>query len=244
MGKALAFRTKVMGRLRAPASPPPSVPTADLDYWLRVTDLAPGRPTVLTDAGPLSRAPALFGTNVPALVVDNDINGLPSLYFDKNDPSYSQGYQFTWDTTPTDGHLYAVVKVDSETQPDGSDTSHFLGSGTGSGNLYPWSSGVVYDDFCRDDRIQFNPTADLAAWHILSIKATAADWIASVNGAVEHSAGAGTRAWRANVLIGTNLVGYWFRGKIAEMLVYKTAHSAPDEATVLGYLSDRFAIAV
>ena len=229
-------------RPRGPSGP--GLVTTGLELWFRAGDLSAGRPTTLPDASPASRTISAVSSSY-ALYEASSINGLPSLYFDKNNEDYVQGYSTSWPTTASDGHLFAVVKADADPQGAAVDCSGFFQAGdSGMACLFPWVTGDIYDDFGRNARESFNPTPALTSWHIVEFISSATAWSCVIDGTTVHSAGSGTRAWASTALIGTNAITYWFRGRIAELGVYKVALAGGDITANRTYLSDKYAITI
>lgn len=235
-----------LARRRRFGPPGPGLVTTGLELWFKAGRLSAGRPTTLPDDSPAGRTIALSAESTTAALYESaSINGLPSLFFDGIDPGQKQSYEIAWPVDASDGHLFAVVKAGADPHGAGVDSASFFQAGaSGLGCFYPWVTGDVYDDFGRTAREQFNPTPSLDAWNIVELISSASAWECLINGASVHSAGAGTRGWASTALIGSNAIGYAFRGRLAELGVYKAALSGPDIDANLAYLSDKYAITV
>jgi hypothetical protein len=178
------------------------------------------------------------------------INGKPALLFD--------GTAF-WLTLPdfftgmAGAEAFLVLKGDS-TQGSGSLVGLWAMPRTDDNENYPWTDQNVYDGFFSTTRKSCG-NSGLAAnwyksWHTYNVVSIAGEYTARVNntqffttasntagGASGTNSGNGYRLGRSS-----SGSGFWFKGWIAELIVYSAKLGSTDRSTIYTYLNGRYGI--
>lgn len=110
---------------------------------------------------------------------------------------------------------------------------------------YPFTDGVVYDDFFSANRkTTGNPTPSMAAWHVYETVSVASDWRSYFNGTSHYSTASNTVSIVGQPTIGVSAPGQGVDGHIAEVVICDGDIGSTDRASVRGYLGTKYGITV
>ena len=116
----------------------------------------------------------------------------------------------------------------------GSERSHF-----------PWTDGVIYDNFGSDVRhTTVDPTPALTSWRLYNVSSAPNSWSSSLDTTKIYSTNTNTVYFSsANRYIGRSVEGtgdYILLGYIAEILFYGQVQSAANKSTIEQYLKTKY----
>jgi hypothetical protein len=164
----------------------------------------------------------------------NAQNGLSAAQFDGVARHLVSSLAFTGVAAAT---AFLVVKCDAD--PGVSGKTGLWQYGVGLATHFPFTDGVVYDDFGTGARkTTGNPAASLAQWNVYEVTSKENGWTDWVNGAQHHTTGTNAVAWptQPNTTLGKSLGSVWFAGYIGRVLVYNSDLAAGDRAALRAYL--------
>lgn len=195
----------------------------------------------LADNDPISTWTASAGNNgtaagtVRPTYQTNELNGLPIVRFDGVNDLLSVG-NFS---ALSAGEIFIVVKIPTDPPATGKSLWAF---GTPSDNYYPYSNGIIYDDWGSTVRkTTVDPTPSLASWRVYNVFSAANDWGSNLDGASLHTTATNTVGFLSTCYIGQT-AGQYLACDIAELVMYNRKLTAPERAQVLGYLQDKYAL--
>jgi hypothetical protein len=144
----------------------------------------------------------------------------------------------------TSGSAFFVANRDVDPAAGGGSAGAVLGFfGTGSEPHYPFTDGVIYENFGSTVRKTVgNVATSLATWHIGNFNSAANAWSFFMNGTSEFSTGTNTVAFSTGPIIGSNNLTAFWPGKVAEILIFNAVLSQSDREKVEGYLAHRWGI--
>lgn len=120
--------------------------------------------------------------------------------------------------------------------------SPFGNWGTGQQSHYVWTDGNIYDSFGSDTRKSAgNPVPSLTDVSVYSVISANNSWGNYINDQALYSTNGNTVAWNATPQIGVNN-GYYYAGKIAEMIVYGSEVSLTDRQLLNQYQSAKWGV--
>lgn len=234
---------------------------AGLKLWLRSDYVTAADSVAFTnwlDAGPIRNNFRNTDTNTAPIFHLNIKNGRPSIHFNGTNQLIG-GVSCLTGGASSDMSLFLVSKIDSlnasvafeiGTTPGGAlHLRHY--------RFYPYgtdANGEIYLSNIANDRATGNGAVSANTWYIHSCLALTTNFSSSnpvffLNGAAKSSAaGSGTEVpnigpntTRLGADIG-NSPGEFYKGEIAEVIVFNSVLNAQDRARVEKYLSARFQI--
>lgn len=171
------------------------------------------------------------------LVVENALNGHRVLRFNgENDylalPDLMAG--------ATEGEIFIVAKLQDFTN-EYNGLAHF---GTGYGTSYSQDNGDwIWDDFgiSNGNPIEGPGSSVLTSPHIYDASiAASGTQILRFNGDELLTRSGEAIAFRSDPIIGADWLGEFFRGDVAEVLLFNHVLSSQDRSTVVNYLRDKY----
>ena len=219
-----------------------SLPATGLRLWLRadvgVVAGSDGKVSLWADQSSLGNDAAPSELAQQPLLVANVVNGRSVVRFDGTDDTLK------WDNLmagATAGEIFIVARLKDFSNP----YNGLAQFGTGYGTTY--GDGMIWDDFGIADANGYDGPGSsvLTQWHLYnSAVATDGDAVLRFNGVVNLHRTGQTVSFRSNPIIGADWYGDYFRGDIAEVLVYDHVLSAEERATVNGYFVSKYALTV
>ena len=148
-------------------------------------------------------------------------------------------------TALTAVHLFAVVKMDSNTPAAGKSGLWSFGT---VGNSYPLNSpntDITNDSF-RNSSLQFSKSGiDVAQWRVIEIISTATEWTFKLDGTQLHTTGTTTFTHQAAgfIRLGRDgpFGGNYLDGDLAGMYIF-SAKLTTTRADIIGYINNRFGL--
>jgi len=215
----------------------------------------------LTDGSAISTWPDSSGLNHHAtgsgatrpLYQENVINGLPAVQFIGASGTYLDLPAF-FTGTETAAELIMLV---SATNDPGVNPYfgawRFAGTSVGAGivNLYPFSDGNIYDQFCSTQRPNMaSPSALLKSFMVYNLRSTTNVYIANFNGVSFYSsvsntfttAASGTDMGTARRIGRSGASNYWFDGYICEILVFNRILGTSERQSVWDHLYEKWGL--
>jgi hypothetical protein len=231
------------------------IPTGML-LWLRATDLGgvdnstvttwedqSGNSNDGTGAGDSGAKPVLKTAQTP--------DGGPAVYVD----STSSNRRITFAdflTGTAAAEVFVVIRAVSDPAPGGSPAVNngfwrFGSAGGGSSAAhYPFTDGVIYDDFGSNSRKTVgNPSDALTDWHVYNVSSASAAWTSRLDGTVLYTTATNTVSWDTvpklgiGYTSGADQVGQFY---FAELIIYPSVLGTDERTTVLEYLAGRHGI--
>jgi hypothetical protein len=213
-----------------------------LQIWLRadrgITKDSLNRVATWADQSGNGRNATQGSANVKPVLESNVVNGRPVLRFDGGDSmslpnfmgSFSAATVFIVHRVAVNASLVfnGLWELGSEMETSGypEHNQHFEireNFGTLFSNLYPIPAQSLYD------------------FHVYSVNATTPVWRASVNGKVLYSNAENTVAFSIAPRLGRDRVNF-FKGDIAEFLIYNRGLTAEEDAAVRKYLNFKYGL--
>ncbi|OAM91858.1 hypothetical protein AW736_26520 [Termitidicoccus mucosus] len=215
----------------------PAIPLSALRLWLKADTLQTGKIVLWRDQsgkGSHAAAPSIIYAPQAA----TDATGKKSAYF-----AAAQNQRLALPNLmngATEGEVFIVLKTES-TKP--SSMRGLWRMGHSNSSYYPNTDGTLADHFgASTSRSLATPLADITQWHVFNVSSEAGEWIARINGAMQHRAISNTVTWNTSPLLGSNGI-YYFDGDIAEVLVFDEVLSEAERVTVQDYLVGRHRLA-
>jgi len=139
----------------------------------------------------------------------------------------------------TQAELYVVLKATNDVPSTGRGFGVFASSGENT--HYPWSDGVIYDNFASNVRKTVgNPLKPLDQFHLYNVLSKAGEWTARINGVVAFTTNNNTVTYGVPPQLGKSVGSYYFAGDIAELLIFNRALTDAERYTVGGYLDQKY----
>lgn len=214
---------------------------AGVRSWLKADSIS------LANGAGLTSWPDSSGNNAPATATTgtptfqaNVQNGLPSVRFTGSQlMSLPSGFASGF----TAGTIFIVIKAVAD-PPGAAATSGIwsFGSDTAGGTdtHYPYTDGTIYDDWGSTTRkTTVNPTPSLAQFNVYSVISAAGAWTSWLNNAQLYTTSSNTVGFPTSPLLGGGATVN-FNGDIGEVLIYNSALSTADRASVFSYLKARW----
>lgn len=223
------------------------LPQLGMRLWLRPESLvqsAAGLETWSDSSGLGNHATQTTPANRPQ-VVTGVMNGQPVARFNGtssclNLPSFMTG--------ATAGDIFVIVRNSWTSQP--ADACLFSYFGSSGHTYYPLVSGQIRDGFGSTSNYNVSVgSANLAQTHVYNVSAAANSWTAQLDGSVLHSSTTNTVNFSPafySPIIGAdrngnfNALAEWFKGDVAEIIVYDRILTAIERETVNFYLNQRY----
>lgn len=148
------------------------------------------------------------------------------------------------------GEGFAVIKLDQDpitASSEGGPPFGDFGSST-TGSVYPFTDGIIYDEFGTTVRkTTNNPTTSLATWHLFNVRSASGSYIWSINAATSgndfFSTGTNTVGWGTAPRIGAdNLTNRSIFGLGVEFIFFSRILDDATErkAIIHQYLNDAY----
>lgn len=245
---ALAAGLLVVGTLHAQTPP-----TNNLTLWLdagAIAGLTDGSAVALwTNKGNVAANLTQVTPADRPLYKTNIINGLPAVRFDGASDFLASVAASTFMSSTQ----YTIFSVFSATAIDRNNAATYMndllvGDRDGYAGQYLKGSGPSYSalayNYGGGDQ-SVGTTITTNAWYALVTRHEAGNIYVHKDGEADASTASGTTTWPipSDVLqVGFNKPGYdgWFQGDIAEILIYNTALSSGDRASVESYLDLKY----
>jgi len=139
----------------------------------------------------------------------------------------------------TEGEIFAVVKVDTESGKNGG----FHRWGNSSNFLYNWDNGQIYENFGRNTRYAWNSPTDLNQFVIYNVSSKPSNWYARINGSQDQYRTNGVVSWGASNTIGDSQWGNWDGGSIQEIIFLSRVSTVSERVFINYYLSKKWNLA-
>jgi hypothetical protein len=207
--------------------------------WLKSSSLIASDNDPITtweDSGSGDHDATNVGGGVRPTYKTNIVNGLPVLRFDGTEEEMTLEDM----SALTEGEMFIVMANGDDPPTVGGGGVIKMGSDA-SGSLVPFSDGTIYCSFGTTARkTTVNHTESLATFGIYSAYSASGDWANYWNGLQLFSTGTNTVGFPAVPKIGVSAT--YFRGDIAEVVIYDHKLSAGVRTDVIDYLKDRYGI--
>lgn len=222
------------------------LPTSGLILHLDADDLS----GTLSDGDPVATWPDQSGLGNDAaqataanrpVFKTGIINGLPAIRFG----GLASDQYLIWASNPfsgaTAGEIFIVLAT-VEDPPASSDNSGLWNISAHSNAHYPYTDGVVYDNFGTTSRkTTGNPTQDLTEWHWYNVSSAAGAWTSRINGIQHYTTPSNTVAFDvSSPWLGKSGSIFNFRGDMAAVIAYDHVLTAQDRADVEDYITQRW----
>lgn len=236
--------------LLASKATPADVP--DLALWLRADD------GLFTDAGTtpaVNNGDAIYrwadrsgnsrhfdqttSGNRPQLQ-NSVVNGKPIVDFDGVD-DYLTGSDLS---ALTAGELFIVVAADADPAVAPALGGWGFGADT-TGSSYPYTDGVIYDQFGTTVRKTVgNPTPSLASFRLYNTISISGEWTANLDGTQIYTTATNTVGFSTVPRIGFNNDAHYFGGRVAEFIMYGAKLTSSDRSAVKSYIANKYALTI
>jgi len=141
----------------------------------------------------------------------------------------------------TEGEMFIVLKAVNDPGTDFvSSPWHF---GTNPSTFYPYSDGIIYDDFGTTTRkTTVNPSLNLSSFRLYNVNSKSGEWTSRLNGTQLFTTEVNTVAFPTNPALGTgnNGTGQLFSGDIAEVIVFGRSLTSIERGYVQDYLNTKY----
>lgn len=179
--------------------------------------------------------------------VTSQINGLPAVRFNATNncrldlPTMFAG-------TEVSAEVFLVLSVTND-PPTGSRSGGWHFAGTGDFTTYPFTDGVIYDEFSTTVRKTVgNPTPSLTAWNVYNTTSTNGEWTARLNRTQLFTTASNTFTNGAAGISGTQRfisnpsgTAGGLNGLLAEVILYGRILTATERTNTLSYLTNKYA---
>jgi hypothetical protein len=144
----------------------------------------------------------------------------------------------------TAGEMFVVTRTQSPVPTSGIALLQFGANSRTYGAIYPWTDGKIYDDFGSSaQQVVGNVAQPLNQAHIYNVTAQAGSWIARINGLEQYSNATNTVSFSSAPVLGTRLLeDIFYKGDIAEVMVYNRALSVEERIAVEYYLGGKYGV--
>lgn len=204
-----------------------------------------------TDISGNARHGTNTGTNRP-LYRTNQINGLPAVEFlEVSDtwldlPNFASGF--------TVAEIFIVIKINADPPTIVSESIYQTGlwslgsDATDNSTHYPFTDGVIYDDFGSTIRkVVGNPTPSLAAWRLYNVRSAANDWEALLDGTSLFSTTTNTVGFNTSPKLGKDVGGvntYYLDGFVALVAMYSRALNSSERTALKSCIASKYALTI
>ena len=215
----------------------PAMPLSNIRLWLKADDIAGTAVAKWPDRSGLgNHANQPLAANQPAVVAAG-VNGRPAVRFDGSIrflalPNLMSG--------ATAGEIFVMVKADQDPPSVGGRMMDFGGDGTGV--AYPWTDGVLCDNFGRTPYcIVGNLAQDLSQWHLYNASSKSGEWAARLDGLTQFFTATNSVAFTTNPVLGrSSSIADYFRGNIAEIIIYDQVLTPTQRKAVESYFGQKY----
>ena len=191
---------------------------ATLELRLTAPNYDPGTGTWTDTSGLGNHATVLRAGGEPTLAAGSTPTGQSAVRFDGNDDGFSLPNFLSGDSA---AEVFIVLRADAD--PPGADQSGLWNFGsTGDNSHYPWTDGVVYDEFGTGGRkTSGNPAPALTQYNIYNVRSEPGLWQSRFNNNVHYTDNANVVGFATNPKLGeSESESYNFDGDIAEIRIY------------------------
>lgn len=174
------------------------------------------------------------------------INGQPTADF--NGSSHKMqwtGVSFGGDL-PSGCEIFVVAQHDDDPASVASEAGWWDCGVTGAATLKVNTDGAIYDGFGSITRtFTGNPSADLTNAHLYNVITQSGEWTSNINGVQHFTTGTNTVGWEGTCRFGVgDGDSNWFKGKLAEIIIYNRKLTDPERDTVEAYVSSEYGITI
>ena len=172
------------------------------------------------------------------------VNGLPSVRFSASASQFfDAGAPLSGATA---GSLFVALKRNSSPPADGTSAGFMQWSTADAAPWYPWTDGHIYESFGTTARKDTGAASGLATFRIYAVIAAASDWTNFLDGTQQFHTTSNTVAFKTSgSTVGKSSDGGatgYFDGDIVEVILYDSALSSTDRASVTTYLAQKYGI--
>lgn len=180
----------------------------------------------------------------PSLAL-SQVNSRPAVLFPSNGGKY---FNLPNPLNATSASVFVVVKS-TQTGSDGGPLIGMIGSNNEywSDSHYPYQNSAIEDGFAATTRKTISPIpSNIFTWHLYNVLSANSNWRYINNGSVYFSTTSNTYngasfSGRTPKIGYSNSRGDWFyRGTIAEIIIYNSALGETDRQTVTEYLRAKY----
>jgi len=218
-----------------------AMPTTGLRFWLRadsgVGTTPAGNVSLWLDQSsngyPLTQ---ITVANQPQLT-SNALNGRPVVHFNGSAGDYLPVPNVM--ANATGGDEFVVLRSTSAT-PSGNQQLWEMGGAYAT--VYPYSSGILADDFGSTVGYQIGvPPANISNFHLYNVSAATGSWTCRMDGGVVYTQSTNTVFFPTSANLGKGQNNTW-TGDVAEILIYDHILTAAQRATVSSYLAAKYGL--
>ncbi|MDP9116689.1 MAG: hypothetical protein M3O28_05415, partial [Actinomycetota bacterium] len=172
----------------------------------------------------------------------NILNGLPAYRWD----GATNVVNLSTLAALTAGEVFVIIKAVADPHSTGTKSGLWhLGSEPTNGSLYPFTDGVIYDDFGTTVRKTVgNPTPSLAAWRGYNVISTSSEYTANLDGAQIFTTATNTPGFPAAPTLGKSLGAFFFEGDIAELVLCNAKLSTTQRTSLKAYFNSKYGLAI
>jgi len=176
------------------------------------------------------------GANQPILRLNGSVY---SLEFDGADDrmDFPTGLLTGW----TAGTAVFAAKLDTDPPGLGGQTGPVLGDfgSAADSNHYPYTDGVVYEDFLSTVRKTCGDPGNMAAWHVTDFRSEANNWRAAFNGTEFHTTGTNTVGVSSAPLIGHSVaVSAFLDGHVGRIIIINRVLTASELTNARNWVAE------
>lgn len=218
---------------------------AGLKLWLQGNTLdlsSEARVGTWTDSSGLSNNGTQGTVDSQPRKIDNVLNGHPVVRFDGINDHFSFP---DFLTGLASGEVFIVVRPRLDPNPTAARTGLWdMGSESAVTSHFPWTDGIIYDEFGTTARkATVNPLPSLANWRLYNVRSATNAWSSHLDGVQLFTTATNTVGWAAAPVLGGS-PPYYFDGDIAEVLIYGNVLSATDRTKITDYIERKYRLAI
>lgn len=173
--------------------------------------------------------------------IDDVLNGYPVVRFDGDNDFFTFA---NFLSTFAAGEIFIVLRPKKDPQPVEARSGLWdMGSETLISH-YPWTNGVIYDEFGTTARKAVgNPAPSLAEWRLYNVRSATNAWSAHLDGVQLFATATNTVGWPTVPRLG-GVSSIFFDGDIAEVLIYGSILSTFDRGRLAEYFRRKYRLAI
>ncbi|MES2569494.1 MAG: chitobiase/beta-hexosaminidase C-terminal domain-containing protein, partial [Verrucomicrobiota bacterium] len=170
-------------------------------------------------------------------LVQNAVNGKPAVHFDA---AAAQSLNLpNLMAQASAGEVFVVVKADNITSNNGLWTFN----GGGNGEFYMHSNGTIYSSFGSNAQKPLGSASqNVTGFRVYQISSQAGLWQSWIDGVPFYRSQSNTVLFSGAPVLGRNSEGFYFRGDIAELVIYDRALTDAERKSAIAYLDQKYAV--
>lgn len=176
----------------------------------------------------------------------NQINGLPAVRFNA-----AQYFNVTGSTLVgfREGEIFGIVKIDVDPPVNANYSGLWNFGGTGERTHYPYTDGVIYDNFGNNLRnTTVNPAPALTTWRLYNVASSASLWSSSLDGTPLYSTSTNTVDFSGTSYVGLSRAGggtdYFLSGWFSEILLFSRVLTTSERSQLKIYLANKYNLTI